>query len=127
MNVTACTAKPTVKRIPLHKIHAGCCSRIEQKPICPIHGALAKEKVVAGYKSFEGTYIIADRAESYSDDDKAITIKTFIDPKALDPMYQTGRSYYLPSSRPSRKRDWRALSPKMGEVTTGRASKVRHG
>jgi DNA end-binding protein Ku len=85
-------------KIGLHLLHKKCSSRIRYKKICPIHGEVDKDEIVSGYEYAKGKYVIVDPAELdklRTENDKAITIDSFIRPDAIDPMYFSGRTYYL--------------------------------
>lgn len=85
-------------KIGFHLIHAKCHSRIRYKKVCPIHGEVSNDEIVSGYEVADGRYVLIDRkdlAKLRPDADKAITIDVFIRPDALDPIYFTGRTYYL--------------------------------
>jgi DNA end-binding protein Ku len=84
--------------IRLNQLHAECHSRIQYKKNCPIHGEVKADEIVSGYEYSKGQFVVIDPAELEklrTEDDKAINIDTFIDPDALDPIYSSGRSYYL--------------------------------
>jgi DNA end-binding protein Ku len=84
--------------IHLNQLHAQCHSRIHYKKVCPIHGEVSPDDIVSGYEYAKGRYVVIDPSELdkfRSAADKAITIHTFIAPQALDPVYQTDKSYYL--------------------------------
>src|SRR5262245_19330427 len=85
-------------KIGFHLLHKKCSSRIRYKKVCPIHGEVDKDEIVSGYEYAKGKYVIVDPAELdklRSENDKAISIDSFIRPEAIDPMYFGGRSYYL--------------------------------
>jgi DNA end-binding protein Ku len=86
------------KEIQLNQLHVDCNSRIQYKKFCPIHGEVKSDAIVSGFEYSKGQYVIIDTKELdklRTEDDKAITIKTFIQPDQLDPIYQNGKSYYL--------------------------------
>ena len=85
-------------KIAFHQIHAGCGSRIRHQKVCPVHGEVTKDEVVSGYEYAKGKYVLIEPEELNKvrkEDDKSITIDLFIHPDALDPIYFTGRSFYL--------------------------------
>jgi DNA end-binding protein Ku len=84
--------------IHLNQLHVDCHSRIQYKKTCPIHGEVSNDAIVSGYEYSKGQYVVVDTSELdklRTEDDKAITIDTFIPPDALDPIYLSGRTYYL--------------------------------
>jgi len=86
-------------RIGFNQIHAACNSRIHYKKFCPIHGEVTKDEIVPGYQVTKNQYIIIDRDKLEAlraiNAEKTITIETFFNPNALDPIYYSERSYYL--------------------------------
>ncbi len=84
--------------IHLNQLHKECHSRINYKKTCPIHGEVPNDDIVSGYEYSKGQYVVVDPDELEklrTADDKAIKIDAFIAPAELDPMYQSGRTYYL--------------------------------
>jgi DNA end-binding protein Ku len=84
--------------IRLNQLHAECHSRINYKKTCPIHGEVPNDQIVSGYEYAKGQYVVVDPAELdklRSEDEKAINIDTFIGTDAVDPIYSSGRTYYL--------------------------------
>ena len=66
--------------------------------MCPIHGKVSNDEIVAGYEYTKGKYVLIDPEELKKlrpGADKAINIDVFIEPSALDPMHYTEQSYYL--------------------------------
>lgn len=94
-------------KIGFHLIHNECHSRIRYKKVCPVHGEVPNDEIVSGYEFAKGKYAIVDKeevAKLRAENDKAITIDTFIRPGDLDPMYYGDRSYYLvPDGRVAQK------------------------
>src|SRR5262249_48518114 len=84
--------------ICLHQLHAGCHQRIRYHKVCPRHGEVQSDAIVSGYEYSKDQYVVVDPAELdqlRSQADHAITIAEFIAPTALDPVYASGKSYYL--------------------------------
>ena len=83
----------------LYRITANHCkNRIKYVKTCPIHGEVSQDQIVSGYEYSKDQYVIVDPAELEklrTEDDKAIKIDVFIDPADLDPLYYSGKSYYL--------------------------------
>lgn len=81
-----------------HQLHADCGNRIKHQKVCPVHGEVSKDEIEQGYEYAKGQYIVIDDEELNAIrelDDKSIAIESFIHPDALDPVYCSGRSYYL--------------------------------
>jgi DNA end-binding protein Ku len=84
--------------IQLNQLHDECKSRIRYKKVCPVHGELQAEDIVSGYEHARGQYVVVDPEELdkiRSEDEKALRIDTFIPPDAVDPIYLSGKNYYL--------------------------------
>ncbi len=82
--------------ITLNQLHADCNSRIQYKKTCPIHGEV--KEIVSGYEYSKGQYVVIDTDELdklRTDDEKAIRVDQFVTPDAVDPIYLTGKNYYL--------------------------------
>lgn len=85
-------------KVGFHLLHKKCHSRIHYKKVCPIHGEVSNDEIVSGYEVAKGQYAIIDREERAglkAEDDKAIALTAFVAPEAVDPVYYSGRSYYL--------------------------------
>ncbi len=84
--------------IHLNQLHNECHSRIQYKKTCPIHGEVSNDDIVSGYEYAKGQYVVVDTDELdklRTEDDKAINIQVFVPPEAIDPVYFSGRTYYL--------------------------------
>lgn len=85
-------------RIGFHLLHAPCQSRIRYKKVCPIHGEVPNDEIVSGYEAAKGEHVVLQSGEIKAlreREDKAIRIDTFVPPGAIDPLYFSGRTYYL--------------------------------
>jgi len=84
--------------IGFHLLHASCHSRIRYKKVCPIHGEVHNDEIVSGYEAAKGQYVTVkkeERSALKAEDEKTIGIDAFIAPEAIDPIYFSGRSYFL--------------------------------
>ncbi len=84
--------------VAFHQLHAKCHSRIHYQKECPKHGAVDNREIVSGYEYAKGKYVEIEPDELdelRTDEEKALTIETFISPDELDPIYFDGRMYYL--------------------------------
>jgi DNA end-binding protein Ku len=91
-------AAPGGGKIGFHLLHAKCHERIRYKKVCPIHGEVDNDEIVSGYEVSKGKYVIVDKEErqgAKSEDDKTISMDAFVLPQAIDPVYFSGRTYYL--------------------------------
>lgn len=85
-------------KIGFHLLHASCHSRIRYKKVCPIHGEVDNDEIVSGYEAAKGQYVTVEkeeRAALKAEDEKSIAIDTFVESHAIDPLYFSGRSYFL--------------------------------
>jgi len=91
-------AAPGGGKIGFHLIHKKCHSPIRYQKVCPIHGEVNKDEIVSGYEFTKGKYVIIEPGELdklRTENDKTITIDVFVRPDELDPLYFSGRTYYL--------------------------------
>ncbi len=96
--VKAYSAGTSAGGIQLNQLHAECKSRIQYKKTCPIHGEVRQDEIVSGFEYSKGQYVVIDTDEIdklRTEDEKAITIDVFVAPDAVDPVYLTGKNYYL--------------------------------
>jgi len=104
--------------IQLNQLHAECHSRIQYKKSCPIHGEVGTDQIVSGYQFDKDQYVVIDADELdklRTESDKAINIDTFIKPGTMDPLYLTGRTYYLVPDGPVGQKPYALLRQGMVE------------
>ncbi|MEZ5964776.1 MAG: Ku protein [Planctomycetota bacterium] len=92
------TAHESGSEIRLNQLHAGCNARVKYSKRCPEHGELAANDIVSGYEYAKDQYVVIDPEEiarMRKQSDKAIAIVGFVGPDAVDPIYQSGKTYYL--------------------------------
>ena len=96
--VKAFTANNTSEEVRLNQLHQDCNQRVKYKKVCPEHGELATSDIVSGYEYTKGQYVIIETAEIAKirkESDKSITIDGFIKPENVDPLFYSGKTYYL--------------------------------
>lgn len=96
--VKAYTVGVSSAQIQLNQLHEECHSRIKYQKTCPIHGEVSNDQIVSGYEYAKGQYVVVDPSELdklRSEVDKAINIDVFVRPDAVDPVYHSGKTYYL--------------------------------
>lgn len=96
--VKAFTANNTDEEVRLNQLHKDCHSRVRYKKVCPEHGELKNDQIVSGYEYAKDQYVVIDGQELSKirkESDKTIGIEGFIEADAIDPVYLTGRTYYL--------------------------------
>jgi DNA end-binding protein Ku len=117
--------------IHLHQLHADCHSRIQYKKICPLHGEVTNDRIVSGYEYAKGRCIVVDPEELdrlRTEAEKAIQIDAFIPRKAFDPLYATGKRYYLAPNGPAGQKAYALLYQAMvAEDRYGVAQVALHG
>jgi DNA end-binding protein Ku len=117
--------------IHLHQLHADCHSRIQYKKVCPLHGEVTRDQIVSGYQYARDGYVVVDPDELdrlRTEADKAIKIDVFIASGAFDPLYTTGKKYYLAPNGPAGQKAYALLAQAMGaEDCYGVAQVVLHG
>jgi DNA end-binding protein Ku len=117
--------------IHLHQLHADCHSRIQYKKFCPLHGEISTDQIVSGYEYARDRYVVVDPDELdrlRTEADKAIKIDAFITAEAFDPLYTTGKKYYLAPNGPAGQKAYALLYQAMvAEDRYGVAQVVLHG
>jgi DNA end-binding protein Ku len=117
--------------VKLNQLHAECHSRINYKKTCPLHGEVSQDQIVSGFEYAKGQYVIVDADEIdklRSPDEKAINIDSFVQPNALDPLYFSGRSYYLIPDGPVGQKPYALLVEAMVESKRNAVAQVvMHG
>ncbi len=96
--VRAYTASATGNEIRLNQLHGECNNRIKYQKSCPEHGVVANDEIVSGYEFTKGQYVVVDVEELSKlrpEADKTIRIDGFVATDTVDPLYLTGRTYYL--------------------------------
>ena len=84
--------------IHFHQLHKNCGQRIRYQKVCPIHGEVTKEEIIQGYQYEKDQYLElapGEVAKLKAQKDKTLNIHTFIPPDVLDPIYYSGRTYFL--------------------------------
>lgn len=102
--------------IPLHHIHLDCHSPIRHQKLCPVHGEVGSDEIVSAYEFTKGEFVVIDPNDLEklrTENDKAIAINVFVAPEAIDPIYHSGRSYYLVPDGPVGQRPYALLFEEM--------------
>lgn len=103
-------------KIGFHLLHKGCNERIRYKKVCPVHGEVTNDDIVSGYEYQKGQYVTVEKDEKgelRETDDKAISIDTFVAPDAIDPIYFSGRTYYLVPNGPAAQKPYAVMMEAM--------------
>jgi DNA end-binding protein Ku len=105
--------------IHLNQLHAECNSRINYKKTCPVHGDVPSDQIVSGYEYAKGQYVLIDTDELdklRTENEKALNIDAFIPANSLDPIYSTGKTYYLVPDGPVGQKPYALLRDAMVEL-----------
>jgi DNA end-binding protein Ku len=116
--VKAFTSSASSNEIRLNQLHAKCHNRIRYKKVCPEHGEVGNDEIVSGYEYSKDQYVIIQPEELdkvRSESDKSINIDGFIDAKKLDPIYHSGRTYYLLPDGPVGQKPYALLMESMNK------------
>jgi DNA end-binding protein Ku len=125
--VKAFTANETSEEIHLNQLHAECNNRVRYKKVCPEHGELRSEEIVSGYEYAKDQYVVIDPDELQKlrlESDKAVGIEGFIKPEEIDPLYFSGRTYYLMPDGPAGSRPYALLHKGMLDAGVVALAKV---
>ena len=96
--VKAYTASSSSGGVSLNQLHEECNSRIKYTKTCPIHGEVKASEIVSGYEFTKGQYVVIDPSEIDKlrpESDKSINVDHFVSSDAVDPVYYSGKQYYL--------------------------------
>ena len=113
--------------IRLNQLHKECNSRIKYQKICPIHGEVRNDEIVSGYEYAKGQYVVVDPDEIDQlrrESDKAISVDAFIEANSLDPLYHSGRMYYLVPSDPVSQKPYALIRDAMDQMSVQAVAKV---
>jgi len=117
--------------IHLNQIHADCHNRIKYQKVCPIHGELSADQIVSGYEFAKGQFVVIDTDEIdklHTESDKAVQIDAFVKADDLDPIYYSGRTYYLVPDGPVGQKPYALLVQGMHETKQNAVAQVvMHG
>ncbi|HVT26645.1 MAG TPA: Ku protein [Lacipirellulaceae bacterium] len=89
--------------VHFHLLHEPDHKRIHFAKVCPKHGEVPNDEIVEGYEYAKGKYVEFEKEELdllRTEEEKALTVDSFIGPEDFDPIYFDGRMYYLMPSGP---------------------------
>ncbi len=96
--VKAYTATASGAKIQLNQLHRDCHSPIKYRKVCPVHGEVGGESIVSGYHYARGRYVVIDSEELVKlrrESDKVVEVEGFLPKDAVDPLYLSGKDYFL--------------------------------
>ncbi len=104
--------------IHFHQIHRECGNRIHYQKVCPIHGEVTKEEIVSGYEYTKGKHVEIEQEELSklrAQDEKAINMDAFVALGAVDPIYLSGKTFFLVPAGPAGQKPYALLHEVMKE------------
>ena len=113
--------------IHFHQIHKECGNRIRYQKVCPIHGEVTKEEIVSGFEYQKGQHVEMEPQEIAAvraENDESINIDVFIPPDTVDPIYLSGRTYYLVPDGPAGQKPYVLLHRIMEEKNRHAIAKI---
>jgi DNA end-binding protein Ku len=125
--VEAYSASATENDIRLRQLHAECNSPINYRKFCPVHGEVTNEDIVSGYEYSKGEFVVIDLAELdhlRTDAEKSILIDGFVRDSSVDPIYWSGKNYYLMPQGTAGAKPYALLSQGMREEARQAVAKV---
>jgi DNA end-binding protein Ku len=98
--------------IHFNQIHKECGNRIRYQKVCPVHGEVTKDDIVSGYEYEKGKYVEVEREDLNklrAEDDESINIDVFTAPDEVDPIYLSGKTFYLVPTGPAGQKPYALL------------------
>ena len=96
--VKAFTASQSASEIRLNQLHKDCHTRIKYQKVCPTHGEVGNDEIVTGFEHAKDQYVIVDTdevAKIRKESDKALEVRGFVPQNTIEPMYFSGRTYFI--------------------------------
>jgi DNA end-binding protein Ku len=126
--IKAYTASTTSgAEIRLNQLHEECHSRIKYVKTCPIHGEVTNDEIVSGYEFSKGQYVVIDPAELEklrTEGDKSVTVEVFVAADVIDPVYHSGKTYYLVPDGPIGQKPYAVIRRCMAEINVHGVAQV---
>lgn len=122
------TSTQTGAEVRLNQLHKDCNQRIKYKKVCPEHGDVAQDEIVSGYEHVKDEYVVIDPSEVQKlrkQSDKIVSLEAFVSSDKLDPLYFSGRAYYLQPDGTAGQKPYQLLREAMedeGLYAIGRAT-----
>ena len=113
--------------VQLNQLHAECHSRIRYQKTCPIHGEVTTDEIVMGYEFAKDQYVVIDTDELEklrTESDRSINVSAFVPNEAIDPIYHSGRTYYLTPDGPIGQKPYALLRQSMAEDNVSAVGQV---
>jgi DNA end-binding protein Ku len=114
-------------RIQLNQLHDECKSRIRYQKTCPIHGEVSNDEIVSGFEYSKGQYVVIDPDEVdklRSESDRSINVHSFVRADEIDPVYHSGRTYYLVPDGPVGQKPYALIQKSMTDENVQAVAQV---
>jgi len=125
--VKAYTAAASGAKIQLRQLHRECHSPVKYRKVCPLHGELDHGDLVSGYHYAKGRYVVIDSEELEQlrrQSDKVVEVEGFLPKDAVDPLYLSGKDYYLVPEGPVGQKAYALFREVMSERGQGALAKI---
>ncbi len=102
--------------ITLNQLHDSCHSRIRYKKVCPVHGEIPNDEIVSGYEYSKDQYVVIDPddlEQLRTENDRSVSVSSFVPGDSIDPAYLTGRTYYLVPDGPIGQKPYQLIQESM--------------
>ena len=116
--VKAYTAAASGAKIQLRQLHRECHSPVKYRKVCPLHGELDNGDLVSGYHYAKGRYVVIESEELEQlrrQSDKVVEVEGFLPKDAVDPLYLSGKDYYLVPEGPVGQKAYALIREVMSE------------
>ncbi len=125
--VKAYTATASGAKIQLNQLHRDCHSPIKYRKVCPLHGEIGSESIVSGYHYAKGRYVVIDSEELEKlrrESDKVVEVEGFLPKGAVDPLYLSGKDYFLVPEGPVGQKAYALIREVMNERGQSALAKI---
>ncbi len=125
--VKAYTAATSGAKIRLNQLHRDCHSPVKYRKVCAIHGEVEAESIVSGYHYAKGRYVVIDSDELEKlrrDSDKVVEVEGFLPDGAVDPLYLSGKDYFLVPEGPVGQKAYALIREVMSERGQSALAKI---
>ena len=125
--VKAYSAAASGAKIHLNQLHRDCHSPVKYRKVCAIHGEVEAESIVSGYHYAKGRYVVIDSDELEKlrrDSDKVVDVEGFLPKGAVDPLYLSGKDYFLVPEGPVGQKAYALIREVMSEREQSALAKI---
>src|SRR5690606_13877243 len=116
-------------KISFNQLHEPPCnSRIRYQKVCPTHGEVPNSEIVLGYQYAKDQYVIVDPDEIEQvrpkGEDRSIAVDAFVPTGTVDPVYMSGKTYYLTPDGPVGQKPYQLLRDAMATADVHAVAQV---